>query len=132
MATKPRFEQARRRYIHVTDDDADSESIELVQGRRLHRTLGSSSTITRWVIISFSMIGMFILGIKEEKSEVLDVKGAKQNKNNKHKNYGTSDIQYVGSKKFTMERVQNTRQAALNLITMLQEYYGGKEQSEKM
>mmetsp|Transcript_21817 Transcript_21817/g.33314 ORF Transcript_21817/g.33314 Transcript_21817/m.33314 type:complete len:562 (-) Transcript_21817:16-1701(-) len=70
------------------------------------------------------MIGMYMLGMKQGKSDVLDDKGTKQHKNkDKHKNYGTS---------FTLERVQNTRQAALNLITMLQEYYGGKEQSEKM
>eukprot|EP00984_Skeletonema_dohrnii_P001887 scaffold628_cov88-Skeletonema_dohrnii-CCMP3373.AAC.5 len=97
--------------VHLNDDDADSESIELVQGRRLQRTLGSgpsaesttsssSSTIIRWVIISCLMIGMYMLGTKQGESDVLDDKGTKQHKNkDKHKNYGTS---------FTLERVQNT------------------------
>ena len=78
------------------------------------------------------MIGMYVLGTKEGKSEVLkhpegnngNGEGAKkQHKNKKNKKFGTS---------FTLERVQNTRQAAQSLITMLQEYYGGKEQSENM
>ena len=78
--------------VHLNDDDADSESIELVQGRRLQRTLGSgpsaesttsssSSTIVRWVIILFLMIGMYVLGMKQGKSDVLDDKGTKQHKN---------------------------------------------------
>jgi len=64
----------------------------------------------------------------EGKSEVLkhgDGEGAKQHAKIKDKNneFGTS---------FTLERVQNTRQAAQSLINTLQEYYGGKEQSENM
>lgn len=125
--------------VHPNDED-EEESIELVQGRRrLNRTLGSdpsqetspqcsSSTIIRWIVISFLMIGMYILGTMEGKSEVLkhgDGEGAKQHAKNKDKNnkFGTS---------FTLERVQTTRQAAQSLINTLQEYYGGKEKSENM
>eukprot|EP00986_Skeletonema_menzelii_P005482 scaffold2011_cov142-Skeletonema_menzelii.AAC.5 len=115
--------------VHLDDDDIDSESIELVQGRRGHRTLGSdryeesasssSSTIIRWVIISLLMAGMYVLGMKD----FLGMKDGKPSKALKHpeghenNNFGTS---------FTLEQVQNTRKAALTLITMLQEYYGGK------
>ena len=121
--------------VHLDDDDIDSESIELVQGRRGHRTLGSdryeestsssSSTIIRWVIISVLMAGMYVLGTKD----FLGMKDGKPSKALKHpeghenNNFGTS---------FTLEQVQNTRKAALTLITMLQEYYGGKGQAENM
>jgi hypothetical protein len=33
---------------------------------------------------------------------------------------------------FTIERLKATREAAQNLVSMLQEYYGGKDQSKKM
>mmetsp|Transcript_4852 Transcript_4852/g.8262 ORF Transcript_4852/g.8262 Transcript_4852/m.8262 type:complete len:635 (-) Transcript_4852:146-2050(-) len=121
--------------VHLDDDDIDSESIELVQGRRGHRTLGSdryeestsssSSTIIRWVIISLLMAGMYVLGTKD----FLGMKDGKPSEALKHpeghenNNFGTS---------FTLEQVQNTRKAALTLITMLQEYYGGKHQAERM
>ncbi|KAL7500397.1 hypothetical protein ACHAWT_008151 [Skeletonema menzelii] len=121
--------------VHLDDDDIDSESIELVQGRRGHRTLGSdryeestsssSSTIIRWVIISSLMAGMYVLGTKD----FLGMKDGKPSEALKHpeghenNNFGTS---------FTLEQVQNTRKAALTLITMLQEYYGGKGQAENM
>lgn len=128
-------------YQQVHPNDEDEESIELVQEgrRRLNRTLGSapsaessqssSSTIIRWIVIVLLMIGMYILGTMEGKSKALklpgDGEGAKQpKKKDKHNSkFGTS---------FTLERVQNTRQAAQSLIDTLQEYYGGKEQSENM
>ena len=73
---------------------------------------------------------MYILGMKEGKSEALkhpEGRSDEQHKNNNDKNKNNN----VGTS-FTLERVQNTRQAAQSLITMLQEYYGGKEQAENM
>jgi hypothetical protein len=118
------------------DDDDDAEDIELVRGGGRQRSLGppdaagttmtsSLSSITRWIVILFLMIVMYKLGMNEGKA----VKGEDDGPNKhakdtkKNKKYGTS---------FSLERVQTTRQAVQDLIAMLQEYYGGKEQSERM
>ena len=136
--------------VHLDDDDDIDESIELVQGGRRsssgpHRTLGSaryeelfttaassSSSTIRWVIISLLMAGMYVLGSKD----FLGMKDGKSEVSSKHPDgHGHGDDKKNNNKfktSFTLENVQKTRQAALSLVTMLQEYYGGKEQSEKM
>ena len=142
MSNDDRHEYEQVNLINDDAHDAD-EDIELVGGRRRHRSLGSpsspaadtasfSSSVTKWIVILFLMIGMYILGMKAGKTEVInhqeghdddhDDKTTKQQQDIDN-NYGTS---------FTLESVQKTRQAAQDLISTLQEYYGGKEQAGNM
>ena len=135
-------------YEQVYDDDADPESIELVQGTRSpNRSLGpppsedgtssSSSSWTKWIVIFLLMIGMYALGMEDGKSKVTLHEGNEKNKDTETPPQNSSNDDDAENNnsfgtKFTIERVQNTRQAAQELITMLQEYYGGEEQAKRM
>jgi hypothetical protein len=132
-------------HLCLSDDEHDADDIELNDlgggGRqsRLHRSLGSSaadntfsiSSITRWIVTLVLMIDMYELGMKEgsKKAVVLT-----QHEDDDHhpKDISDKNQQGGGGTSFTLERVQTTRKAAQHLISMLQEYYGGKEQSERM
>lgn len=118
-------------------------------GRR--RTLGEGGTssckitgYTTWIMIiilifGISLVGVYNLGVKEgKKAEKITMEGGGSSGQQQQQLDGDTKKKKIFHQKnkisssFSLDKVKATRKSALNLIHTLEEYYGGKDQADKM
>ena len=135
------------------DEDENLTLIELSSGGRRGASRravaessspgGGSSALWRCVTVAFllGLAGVYRLGLQHGKSDVIGEVGAGDVKERvpwREKVFGTGGgpapepTPDAGAGSFTVERLLATREEALKVVTMLDEYYSGKDRALSM